>query len=61
MAGILDQIIGLRIDGRKPNELRKIYCEVGIFAEADGSAMIQQGNTKVVATVYGPHEVYFNK
>jgi exosome complex component RRP41 len=59
MAGILDPIIGLRNDGRKPNELRKIYCEVGVFADADGSAMIQQGNTKVVATVYGPHEVIF--
>lgn len=57
MASILDPLIGLRVDGRKPNELRKIYCEVGVFSQADGSAMVQQGNTKVVATVYGPHEV----
>ena len=59
-ATILDPLFGLRIDGRKPNELRKIFFEVGVFAEADGSAMIQQGNTKVVATVYGPHEVLFS-
>ena len=57
MATLLDPIIGLRIDGRKPNELRRIQSEVGVFAQADGSATITQGNTKVVATVYGPHEV----
>lgn len=57
MTSILEPIIGLRVDGRKPNELRKISCEVGVFAQADGSAMLTQGNTKVVATVYGPHEV----
>ena len=57
MGTLLDPIIGLRIDGRKPHELRKIQCEVGVFAHADGSASLSQGNTKVVATVYGPHEV----
>jgi exosome complex component RRP41 len=57
MATLLDPIIGLRVDGRKPNELRRIQCEVGVFAQADGSATISQGNTKVIATVYGPHEV----
>jgi exosome complex component RRP41 len=57
MTSLLDPIIGLRIDGRKPNELRKIECEVGIFAGADGSASLSQGNTKILATVYGPHEV----
>ena len=57
MTSLLDPIIGLRIDGRKPNELRRIQCEVGVFDKADGSAVFSQGNTKVVATVYGPHEV----
>jgi exosome complex component RRP41 len=57
MATLLDPIVGLRVDGRKPNELRRIQCEVGVFAQADGSASISQGNTKVIATVYGPHEV----
>ena len=57
MTSLLDPIIGLRIDGRKPTELRKIQCEVGVFAQADGSATFSHGNTKVIATVYGPHEV----
>ena len=57
MTSLLDPIIGLRIDGRKPTELRKIQCEVGVFAQADGSATFSHGNTKVIAPVYGPHEV----
>lgn len=48
---------GLRLDGRKCHELRKITCKKGIFLNADGSASIEQGNTKVLASVYGPHEV----
>jgi exosome complex component RRP41 len=48
---------GFRIDGRRPNELRKIQCKLGVFSQADGSAYIEHGNTKVLAAVYGPHEV----
>ena len=58
MAGIellSDQ--GFRTDGRRPHELRKIQCRMGVFRQADGSAYIEQGNTKALATVYGPHEV----
>nr|CAG4645044.1 EOG090X0BHT [Leptodora kindtii] len=52
---------GLRIDGRKPSELRRIRCSLGIFAQADGSAYLEQGNTKILAAVYGPHEVTGSK
>lgn len=48
---------GYRIDGRKATELRKIQARMGVFAQADGSAYLEQGNTKVLAVVYGPHEV----
>ncbi|KAK6174649.1 hypothetical protein SNE40_017885 [Patella caerulea] len=48
---------GFRIDGRRSHELRKIQCRLGVFKQADGSAYIEQGNTKVLAAVYGPHEV----
>lgn len=47
---------GLRIDGRRPLELRQIRVRMGIFGQADGSAYVEQGNTKVLATVYGPHQ-----
>ncbi|XP_066290141.1 exosome complex component RRP41-like [Branchiostoma lanceolatum] len=58
MAGleiISDQ--GYRIDGRRSSELRKVCARMGVFTQADGSAYIEQGNTKALATVYGPHEV----
>lgn len=48
---------GLRLDGRKPGELRKLSSKLGEFEKPDGSAYLEQGNTKVLATVYGPHEV----
>nr|CAG4638669.1 EOG090X0BHT [Cyclestheria hislopi] len=48
---------GLRIDGRKADELRRIRCSLGVFAQADGSAYLEQGNTKILAAVYGPHEI----
>lgn len=48
---------GLRIDGRRPNELRKIRCKLGVFSQPEGSAYLEQGNTKVLAAVYGPHQV----
>jgi len=48
---------GFRVDGRRATELRRIQCKMGVFTQADGSAYIEQGNTKVLAAVYGPHEV----
>ncbi|KAM9235367.1 exosome complex component RRP41 [Leptosomus discolor] len=48
---------GYRADGRRPTELRKVRARMGVFAQADGSAYIEQGNTKALAVVYGPHEM----
>jgi len=48
---------GFRSDGRRPNEIRCMRCRIGVYTQAEGSAYIEQGNTKVLATVYGPHEV----
>ncbi|KAF3699415.1 Glycosylphosphatidylinositol anchor attachment 1 protein [Channa argus] len=48
---------GYRLDGRKPTELRKVQARMGVFAQADGSAYLEQGNTKALAVVYGPHEI----
>ncbi|KAB2625396.1 exosome complex component RRP41-like [Pyrus ussuriensis x Pyrus communis] len=41
---------GLRLDGRRP-------MEIGVVGKADGSAVFEMGNTKVIAAVYGPREV----
>lgn len=48
---------GLRLDGRRPMEMRQIRAELGAIAKADGSALFEMGNTKVTAAVYGPREV----
>ncbi|KAF9581728.1 Exosome complex component RRP41 [Lunasporangiospora selenospora] len=48
---------GLRVDGRRPAELRKITSTTSVLSQADGSAYIEHGNTKVLAAVYGPCEV----
>lgn len=48
---------GLRLDGRRAKELRKIDCQLALFSRVDGSAYYEQGNTKVMASIYGPHEV----
>lgn len=48
---------GLRVDGRKVDELRKINCKLGVFEQADGSAYLEMGQTNVLAAVFGPHEV----
>lgn len=49
---------GLRIDGRRVDELRPIKIEVGTLKNADGSATIEVGKNKIVAAVYGPKEVH---
>jgi len=49
---------GVRLDGRKPDELRPIKLEVGVLSNADGSAYIEQGKNKILAAVYGPKELH---
>jgi exosome complex component RRP41 len=49
---------GLRLDGRKANELRPVKLEVGVLPNADGSAYIEHGKNKILAGVYGPKEMH---
>ena len=49
---------GLRVDGRRIDELRPVKIEVGVLKNADGSAYIEFGNNKIVVAVYGPKEVH---
>jgi exosome complex component RRP41 len=49
---------GLRLDGRRPDELRPIKIKVGALPNADGSAYIEQGKNKILAAVYGPKELH---
>jgi ribonuclease PH len=40
----------MRTDGRKPNELRSVKITPDILQQAEGSAQIEMGNTKIVCT-----------
>ncbi len=57
-AGALEFISldGLRIDGRRAHEVRRIRAALGALSRADGSAYFEQGNTRVLAAVYGPRD-----
>lgn len=46
-----------RIDGRKPDEIRPIKCEVGIMPRTHGSALFTRGETQaLVVTTLGTRE-----
>lgn len=48
---------GLRLDGRRWNELRRFECSVNTHSHAsDGSSYLEQGNNKVITLVNGPQE-----
>ena len=48
----------LRIDGRRPHEVRPITCKSSnIVLGADGSASVSMGLTKAIAYVYGPRPI----
>ena len=49
---------GKRVDGREIDELRETTMEADVLSEADGSAKVEVGNTKVIASVFGPQDLH---
>ena len=49
---------GVRSDGRKINETRKVSIKAGILKNAQGSAYIEFGANKILVGVYGPRDVH---
>ena len=49
---------GIRSDGRKVNETRKVTIKTGVLKNADGSAYIEFGGNKILAGVFGPRDVH---
>ncbi len=48
---------GIRADRRRPDEIRPIYCRVGLLPRAHGSALFVRGETQALAAVtLGTHE-----
>jgi exosome complex component RRP41 len=49
---------GVRLDGRKLDELRPVKMAVGVLPNADGSAYLEQGKNKILVGVFGPKEAH---
>ena len=49
---------GVRLDGRKADELRPVKLQVGILPNADGSAYVEHGKNKILVGVFGPREMH---
>lgn len=41
---------GTRVDGRRPDEIRNIDCEIGVLPRAHGSAVFTRGETQALVT-----------
>ena len=52
---------GLRMDGRKPGDLRPISIETGVIPVADGSCRMVWGTNEAIVAVYGPMEAHPRK
>ena len=49
---------GIRCDGRKIDEPRRIMIKAGVLKNADGSAYIEFGENKILVGVFGPRDVH---
>ena len=49
---------GIRSDGRKINETRKVSITAGVLKNANGSAYVEFGENKILVGVYGPRDVH---
>jgi exosome complex component RRP41 len=49
---------GKRWDGRGIKDMRPLKIEAGVLKQANGSALVEWGRNKVLASVYGPREVF---
>ncbi|KAI9140850.1 ribosomal protein S5 domain 2-type protein, partial [Paraphysoderma sedebokerense] len=56
---ILD-LSGHRDDGRTVENVRPVFLKTGVVPQANGSAYIEQGNTKIICAVYGPRSTRRN-
>ena len=52
---------GLRMDGRKPGDVRPITIETGVVPVADGSCRMVWGTNEAIVAVYGPMEAHPRK
>jgi len=49
---------GIRSDGRKVDQTRRIMIKAGVLKNANGSAYIEFGENKILVGVFGPRDVH---
>ncbi|MCQ1536405.1 exosome complex exonuclease Rrp41 [Methanosarcina sp. KYL-1] len=49
---------GLRLDGRRVDEIRPMKIEIGVLSRANGSCYLEWGKNKILVGVYGPREAH---
>ncbi len=49
---------GTRTSGRTLTDIRDLKITCGVLKQANGSALIEWGNNRIIAAVYGPKEVF---
>src|SRR5690554_3003474 len=49
---------GLRLDGRRADEIRPMKIEIGVLSRADGSCYLEWGKNKILVGVFGPREAH---
>jgi exosome complex RNA-binding protein Rrp42 (RNase PH superfamily) len=56
----LDTGFNFRSDGRSPDQARELEFSLGVsgFQQFDGSALVEQGFSRLVVFVEGPKSVY---
>ncbi|MCE4620084.1 MAG: exosome complex exonuclease Rrp41 [Desulfurococcales archaeon] len=52
---LIDEL-GRRHDGRLPDQMRPVKMRINVLENADGSALVEYGRTRILAAVYGPRE-----
>ena len=50
---------GIRCDGRKVNETRKVTIKAGVLKNANGSAYIEFGDNKILVGVYAMSNIAY--
>ncbi|KAJ1964274.1 3'-5'-exoribonuclease, partial [Dispira parvispora] len=45
-----------RRDGRKADAIRPLYIKTGLISQANGSAYLEQADTRITCAVYGPRQ-----
>ena len=50
---IINTETGMRLDGRRITQPRKLFIKCAVVSEAKGSAFLERGATQVMCSIYG--------